>query len=244
MEGHLDVARPDRRAPRRRRCRPPRRRGGGGRGPVEPMYIPGRSRTGSRPSRTVMSLAVGGLGHEKSPANSLFAGRLQSIRNAGRQRVSRRPLRGSPRPLARPAGAAPRPRSRPRVRRPRHRSSAVGSRPPCRPGGLPGAGLGQRSRRERGARGAASPSSARSCARIVSASRPSSKAQVDEAVLTCSFPPRRSAPATRSGPRSRRRRRPGTRDRRKSPSTGPNGRARGAPRVTSRSITGPSPGPA
>src|SRR6188508_3115224 len=28
------------------------------RGPVEPMYMPGRSRTGSRPSRTVMSLAV------------------------------------------------------------------------------------------------------------------------------------------------------------------------------------------
>src|SRR6266571_4597192 len=28
------------------------------RGPVEPMYIPGRSRTGSSPSRTVMSLAV------------------------------------------------------------------------------------------------------------------------------------------------------------------------------------------
>src|SRR5215211_1824278 len=28
------------------------------RAPVEPMYMPGRSRTGSRPSRTVMSLAV------------------------------------------------------------------------------------------------------------------------------------------------------------------------------------------
>src|SRR5215211_3816373 len=28
------------------------------RAPVEPMYIPGRSRTGSRPSRTVMSFAV------------------------------------------------------------------------------------------------------------------------------------------------------------------------------------------
>src|SRR6187431_796134 len=28
------------------------------RGPVEPMYMPGRSRTGSRPSRTVMSFAV------------------------------------------------------------------------------------------------------------------------------------------------------------------------------------------
>ena len=59
MEGDLDPSRCGPRAPRRRRCRRPRRRGGGGRAaPVEPMYIPGRSRTGSRPSRTVMSFAV------------------------------------------------------------------------------------------------------------------------------------------------------------------------------------------
>ena len=49
------VARP---WPRRPRCRRPRRRGGAGPdGPVEPMYMPGRRRTASRPSRTWMSWA-------------------------------------------------------------------------------------------------------------------------------------------------------------------------------------------
>ena len=47
-----------RRAPRRPSCRRPRRRGGAGRAtPVEPMYMPGRLRTASSPSRTVMSWA-------------------------------------------------------------------------------------------------------------------------------------------------------------------------------------------
>ena len=49
------VARP---SPRRPRCRRPPTRGGAGPvGPVDPMYMPGRLRTGSRPSRTWMCSA-------------------------------------------------------------------------------------------------------------------------------------------------------------------------------------------
>ena len=50
-------------------------------GPVEPMYIPGRSRTGSRPLRTVMSLALyatRAYPFERVRRNRLSAGVLQT----------------------------------------------------------------------------------------------------------------------------------------------------------------------
>ena len=60
-----DVGRRGRSSPRRRSCRRFPRRGGAGPAlPTPPMYMPGRLRTGSRPSRTVMSFAV----YEDMPA--------------------------------------------------------------------------------------------------------------------------------------------------------------------------------
>src|SRR5205085_6358225 len=55
------------------------------------------------------------FGHEKSPANSAFAGALKYIRRSGRSRLER----GLRRPPARRARAAPDRRSRPPRRRPR-----------------------------------------------------------------------------------------------------------------------------
>ena len=55
MDRHLDGVVTARRAPRQQSCQQPRRRGGEGRAcPVEPMYMPGRLRTASRPSSTWM----------------------------------------------------------------------------------------------------------------------------------------------------------------------------------------------
>ena len=64
-QGDVDAGRSSRPSPRRRSCRRPRRRGGAGPvGPVDPMYIPGRLRTGSRPfeNRDVLGAVRRGFG--------------------------------------------------------------------------------------------------------------------------------------------------------------------------------------
>ena len=54
---------------------------------------------------------IGGFSHEKSPANTAFAGYIKCIRTSGRPGALRRLARGSHGLLGRPARAALRPRS-------------------------------------------------------------------------------------------------------------------------------------
>ena len=96
------------------------------------MYMPGRSRTGSRPSRTVMSFALYAASViKKSPANLAFPGALkvyQTRRPSGRPREARRGrfcndfaktfILDSRRPARPPARAPPAVGSRRRSRSP------------------------------------------------------------------------------------------------------------------------------
>ncbi len=73
QQGDVDLGGSSRPWPRRPSCRRPPRPGGAARsGPVEPMYMPGRFRTGSRPSRTVMSSALYVV-RSSLPSSSFFS---------------------------------------------------------------------------------------------------------------------------------------------------------------------------
>ena len=173
-----------------------------------------------------------GFGHQKSPANEHLAGEKQCIRNAGRIGRLASPgeaRRGRSRDelaqllvldrggelggLGAVLGADSRSGSARAARRPRRRA----------PASVP--------ERSASAGGVASPSSVRSCSRIVAARRPSSNAHVAEAVFTCSVPSRarRAGHAFRAtvSPTARR---PDAHDRRHvARPSARSGRARGAP---------------
>ena len=177
---------------------------------------------------------VGGFGHQKSPANSLFAGREQCIRNAGRQGVVGRPSRGSRRPLARPARRSSSSSIPAAISAASARllGAALRTRPRGVPAGASARRSGQRSgceleraRRPRAelARGAARGSSRRGGrARTPRSTRPCGRA---------ASRPARSSPARRCGrPSPRRRAARRARSRRCRPRSGRSGRARAAPR--------------
>ena len=156
------------------------------------MYIPGRSRTGSRPFENgdVLCGVVGcviSFGHEKSPANSHLAGREQCIRKRGRSGFAR----GSPQRLSRRSRGARRPRSE---RRRRHLPRRPRERPPEAPAGSRGSatasrpGIGPGTNRSFG--GVAAPSVAASRSRIELASIPSWNAQTASLACTTSTPSR------------------------------------------------------
>ena len=160
------------------------------------MYIPGLSRTGSSPSRTVMSfpvyaVSVTALLKRKMPAKQGFCGLGEVYQTARSARAAARLAAAARRTASRSSGSSIAALSEAA----RASSSGVGrsdaaaARARPRPATGPGparsaAPAGWRRRARRGA-----------CARISSSMRPSSNAQVEDTVVTWSVPSR----ATRCG---------------------------------------------
>ena len=219
--------------------------------------MPGRSRTGSSPSRTVMSfpvyaVSVTALLEEKMPAKQAVLRACESISETavgagGREARGDRPADGVAE-LRDPRS----PRSR---RRASASSGAVGARGLRAAALLAPRGTGPGRARSGATAAWRRRASARSLPRTSSSSRPSSNAQVEDTVVTCSVPSRRDALRPRGagdrrahgvgpGPGHRRERagvgnagaaeRAANRRRRAAPSGGPHlagGRPRGAARA-------------